>query len=136
MRRREAALDDMPALLVWARAFHAASGVPAGFDEGAVAGFLAGMMASPNAVVLTNGHGGIGGALVPAYTDPSHVMAVELFWWAERGGMGLLAAFEGWAKDMGAAEVRMTTLSNLPRADALLRRKGFRPMEISYTRAI
>lgn len=96
---------------------------------------LAGMIDNPNAVVLMTDYGLIGGVLAPAYTNKNWIMAVELFWWAERGGIALLRAFEDWAAPL-AQEVRMTSLSSLERADALLRRKGFAPTEISYSKVI
>lgn len=131
---RNAGDADIPALVEMGRRFHAASGQPMGFDARAVEGLLAGMIVSDRACVLMTDHGGIGGVLNPAYCDPAWMMAVELFWWAERDGLRLLRGFEDWARDMGAAEVRMTSLAALPRADVILRRKGYAPAEISYTK--
>jgi GNAT superfamily N-acetyltransferase len=133
---REATLDDMPRLIAMGRLFHAGSGMPFGYNEEALSHVLAGLIASPTGAVIISDHGVIGGTLAPAYCDPEWQMAVELFWWAERDGMPLLRAFEQWAADMGANEVRMTSLASLPRADALLRRKGYAPSEISYSKVI
>lgn len=132
---RPASLDDIPSLLAMGREFHAASGLPFSFDEAAMGRVLAGLIGSDQAVVLMTDRGVIGGALNPAYCDPSWIMAVELFWWAKGDGLALLRAFEDWAKEAGASEVRMTSIYDLPRADAILRRKGYRPLEISYGRA-
>lgn len=133
---REASAADLPEIERYGRAFHEAAGQPFGFDAPAASAFAQGLIDSPSGVVLVNGSGMIGGALSPAYCAPSWVMAVELFWWAESGGMALLRAFEQWAEDHGAHEVRMTSLASLPRADALLRRKKYMPAEISYRKVL
>lgn len=107
-----------------------------GFDPVALAAFLSGMIESDRAAVLISDAGTIGGVLGPAYCDPKWIMAVELFWWADRGGLGLLRAFEAWAGASGAQEVRMTSLASLPRADAVLKHKGYSPSEISYQKVM
>lgn len=107
-----------------------------GFDEVAVTGLLRCMIQNDAAAVLVSDAGAIGGMLSPAYCDPSWTMAVELFWWAEKDGLQLLRAFEDWAQEIGAKEVRMTSLASLPRADLILRRKGFSPTEISYQKVL
>jgi hypothetical protein len=61
----------------------------------------------------------------------------ELAWWAEdRAGLRLLSAFERWAADMGASEVRMTTICGLTAAETILARKGYAPREISHAKVI
>jgi GNAT superfamily N-acetyltransferase len=131
---RPATPADLPRLVEMGRRFHEASGLPMQYDETAITGFLAGLVASES--IIMHDHGCIGGIICPAYCDPSWLMAVELFWWAERDGMPLLRAFEEWAADRGAREIRMTSLASLPRADAVLRRKGYTATEISYSRVI
>jgi hypothetical protein len=134
---REATLDDMPRLLEMGQRFHAASEMPCGFSNEAIAGLLTNLISEPSGAVLISGGGVIGGALSPAYCDPDWIMAVELFWWAEdRQGLRLLKSFEDWAEASGANEVRMTTLSSLPSADRIIRRKGYQPTEISYSKVI
>lgn len=132
---RQATVGDIPQLLAWGAKFHAQGASGPAYDRRAVSDLLA-RMTSGGGVVLMHDDGMIGGVLAPAYCDPAWIMAVELFWWADRDGMALLRAFEDWARENGAAEVRMTTLAKLPRADALLRRKGYAPIEISYTRGL
>ena len=133
---RLATTQDIPALTEMGRKFHAQSAMPFGFDSDAVSSLLGRMIESDTAIVVMTDRGAIGGILNPAYCDPSWVMAVELFWWAEGDGLSLLKAFEEWAKEFGASEVRMTSLVGLPRADAILRRKGYAPTEISYQKVI
>ena len=134
MRRAE--LADIPQLMPFARAFHAQAAIGPAFDPDTVQGFLSGMIEGQSSVVLLTDHGSIGGVIVPAYCDPTWKIAVELFWWAEKGGLTLLTAFEKWAADMGANEVRMTSLASLPRADRVLRLKDYQPAEISYQKVL
>lgn len=133
---RPAAVQDIPKLLDWGRKFHAMAAPGPSFNADAVAALLAQIIEADHGAVLMHDHGAIGGVLNPAYCDPAWIMAVEVFWWAERDGLSLLRAFEGWARNKGAAEVRMTSLASLPRADAVLRRKGYAPAEISYSKVI
>jgi len=133
---RAATPDDIPVLLAMGREFHAASGMAFGFNDAAVAGFLTRMVEAEGAVVLMTDKGAIGGALNAAYCDPSWVYAVELFWWARGDGLALLRAFERWAQQAGASEIRMTSLAALPRADRLLRCVGYVPAEVSYSKAV
>lgn len=133
---RFATLDDLPDVVEYGRRFHAMSQQPFPYSEEAATGFSAGLIENDAGCVLLSDHGFIGGMLAPAYCAPAWVMAVELFWWAEKDGMRLLRAFESWAVDRGAQEVRMTSLAALPKADAILRRKGFEPAEISYRKVI
>lgn len=133
---RKAELADLDRVVEFGAAFHTASMQPFPFDEAAAREFSAGLITNPGGVVLLSEGGMIGGMLAPAYCAPSWVMAVELFWWAESGGLALLSAFEEWAEGMGASEVRMTSLAALPRADKLLRRKGYDAAEISYRKVV
>lgn len=133
---RAATAEDIPRLVEMGRKFHAASGMPFDYDGNAIAALLDQLIASDAGTVICSDAGVIGGMLSPAYCDPKWMMAVELFWWAERDGLALLRAFEEWAARVGAQEVRMTSLASLPRADAILRRKGYAPTEISYQKVI
>lgn len=131
---RAATVGDIPALLAMGRKFHAMSGHPMAFDGAAVADFLAALIEGESSIVLMTDRGVIGGVLAPAWCDPSWSMAVELFWWAEGGGMKLLSGFEKWAESRGASEVRMTSLAAHQRAADLLQIKGYAPSEISFSK--
>ena len=133
---RSATLDDIPALLKIGEAFHAAGQLPCAFNLDAMAAVLQTMIEADSAAVLMTDRGVIGGAINPAYCDPSWTYAVELFWWAQGDGLKLLRAFEGWAQQAGAKEVRMTSLAALPRADRLLRCVGYAPAEVSYSKVV
>lgn len=114
--------------------FHQQSGTPVPFDEKHTQGFLQGLIRQ--GVVLMHDKGMIGGMIAPAFCNGSWLQAHELFWWAESGGLALLRAFEAWARGEGAAEVRMSSLASLPRADAILRRKGYAATELSYSKVL
>ncbi|ARO14433.1 hypothetical protein BVG79_01087 [Ketogulonicigenium robustum] len=129
-----ATLDDLPTLIQRMGRFHAASGLASRFDPEATGAFLTACVIQ-GAVFLTD-RGCIGGMLAPHWCDPSHIMAVEMFWHADGDGLALLRDFEAWAKGAGASEVRMTSLASLPRADRLLKAKGYAPCEISYSKVV
>lgn len=112
------------------------SEMAAPFDGTAISDMLASLMASSHGAVLIGDAGVIGGALLPAYCAPSWVIAVEMFWWAESGGLRLLRAFEDWAREAGASEVRMTSLAAQPRAAEILSRRGYKAAEISHSKVI
>lgn len=133
---RPAALSDIPQLLAWGARFHAMAAPGPGFNSDAVAALLAQLIEADHGAVLMHDHGVIGGVLNPAYCDPAWLMAVEVFWWAERDGLALLRAFEDWARDNGAQEVRTCSFAALPRAGAVLQRKGYASIEISYQKVI
>lgn len=133
---RDASNGDIPQLLEWARKFHGISGIHAPFDDESVSGLLGRMIESPTAVVLKSETGAIGGMIIPAYCAPNWSIAVELFWWADRDGLRLLRAFELWAAEVGAQEVRMTSLAAQPRATEILSRRGYAAAEISHSKVI
>lgn len=134
---RQATNGDLGRIVEMGRKFHAASGLPMSFDAEAFGGFVSNMLASETCCFFVTDSGMICGALSPAYCNPDWVMAVELMWWAEDGqGLGLLSAFEEWALDSGASEVRMTSLHALKPAERILSRRGYAPIELSHTKVI
>ncbi|MGB1214785.1 MAG: hypothetical protein ACPG4X_15575 [Pikeienuella sp.] len=133
---RKATTQDIPGVVDFGARFHAQSQQPFPYDTEAVAEFVGNIIKSPVGAIFLSETGMIGGVLTPAYCAPDWLMAVELFWWAEKGGVKLLKAFEVWAEDMGANEVRMTSLASLERADGLLKRLDYAPTEISYRKLV
>jgi hypothetical protein len=134
MTVRSATEADVPAIVAMGRQFHDKAGMSFDYDAEASGGFVRGLIAG--GIVLISEGGMIGGVIAPSFSAPSYRMAVELFWWAERDGLVLLKAFEEWAAGEGADEVRMSTLACLPRAEILLRRKGYSACEISHRKVI
>ena len=131
---RKATGADVPQLVAWFYDFHRAANARFPFDPEYSAEFMHGLI--DGGVVLTNGRGMIGGMIVPVFCSPAWRQAHELFWWAESGGIGLLRAFEDWAKGEGAQEVRMSSLASLPRAGAILRRKGYAASETNFSKVL
>lgn len=112
-----------------AQRFFAASGLKGEFDLEAF-DRMAGLCK-----VFRTERGFIMGMITPAWGAPKWLTAVEFAWWSEDGkGLHLLRQFERWAQEQGAHEVRMTTLAALPGAEKILRRKGYEPAEISWSR--
>lgn len=67
-------------------------------------------------------------------------IASEMAWWVEpayrgRGGRLLKAAFEHWAKHMGAKYAHMASL-NTPKVDALYIRDGYRQTECTFVKEL
>jgi GNAT superfamily N-acetyltransferase len=133
---RPATLADLDQITAWGALFHASSGMAAPYDPEATRDFVAKLIEAPQATVLMHDHGMIAGVLSPAYCAPEWVIAVELFWWAERDGQSLLRAFEKWARDEGTNEIRMTTLAANPRVGSIMARAGYAAAETSYSKVI
>lgn len=115
------------------RRFHSATGHPSEFSAQAFEAALDQIEAQGG--LFTSERGMIGGLIAPMWCAPDWTAAVELFWWAEDGqGLRLLRRFEQWARDMGAREIRMTTLAAMPAAERALR--GYERTETSWTRVI
>lgn len=131
---RHATSEDIPQIVAMGEKFHDAAQLPCGYNPAAVTVFCENMVA--NGVILISKSGMIGGVMMPAYCDPKWSIAVELFWWAEKGGIDLLKAFEKWAVDSRADEVRMTSLVSLERANRLLKAKGYEAAEISHRKVL
>lgn len=137
---REAEHKDVPALVAWGQKFHdMAPHKPMGdYDSAAVARMLRFMMDSPQAMVLTNGTGAIGGVFAPVYFNPSRWMFEESFWWASADGMSLLDAAMERGKEWGASYLLLSTLENRKSAaiDRVLARKGFVLLERRYLKEL
>lgn len=132
---RKATLEDMPLLLEMGRKFHNAAELPFEYDPEASGAAIGGMIEGGG--VFVSERGAIGGILGQAWSNPAHVFACELFWWSEDGhGVGLLKAFEEWAREMCASEVRMTSLHHLAKAGKILERLGYTPTEVSYGKVL
>lgn len=147
---RAATHDDVPALLVLLREFHAASGMSAvaPFCAESLATSLRGMIGNDAAILLVADVAGqvagvAGAMLFPAYFNAAVQIGQETFWWASpehRGTVGpaLMDALEAEAKARGAVKFLMVSLEALrPEAvGKLYQRRGYAPLEHSFVRAI
>jgi len=134
---RRATAADLPRIVEIGRRHHEAAGNAGDYDPDAAASFAASLISG--GVVFLSDDGMLGGMIAPSYSAPSHRMAVEMFWSAEDGqGLALLRAFEAWAEEQDADEVRLSAVVG-HRGEAvgrLLRRKGYAPVETSYGKAV
>lgn len=131
----EATEADIPRILDMGERFHAAAGNPWPYSRSYTEAGLFRLLEA--GCVFVSREGMIGGLLAPTWCRPDWLVAVELFWWAEdRNGLALLRRFEAWADEKLANEVRLTSLANLPAADRIIRRCGYEPREISYSKVI
>lgn len=132
---RKATEADIEDLVEMGASFHAAAKHPSRYNPEHARDLLEAMF--KQGAVFRSDKGMIGGLLSPAYCNRNWLMAVELFWWSEdRQGLKLLRAFERWAKDVGADEVRMTTLASHPDVETIISRMGYAPAEISHVKVL
>lgn len=140
MTVRLATIEDIPALVEMGAKFHAMSPhkFMGEYDPNATGRMLRFMIESPQAVLMTNGDGLIGGTYAPVYFQPSTWMIEENFWWSGRDGFALLEAMLIHAKGWGAAFCLLSTLENnhSKAIDRLLTRRGFRLMERRYIKEL
>lgn len=140
MTVRLATVEDIPALVGMGAKFHAMSphSFMGEYDPMGVTRMLRFMVQSPQAVLLTNGNGLIGGTYAPVYFAPSKWMVEENFWWSGKDGFALLGALLDHAQGWGAAFCLLSTLENdrSPAIGRMLRGKGFRLMERRYIKEL
>lgn len=68
-------------------------------------------------------------------------VATEVVWWIEPDHRGvaasdMLAAYEAWAVEHGAAFAGMAALEAAPRAGVIYRRRGYMPVETHFIKAL
>jgi hypothetical protein len=134
---RRATAEDIPAIVAMGKRFHGRAGLPGEYDTVATGHFIE--ILCQRGVVLIGDRAMIGGMMVPSYCAPAWWQAVELFWWSEsRDGIRLLDAFEAWARENGADEVRMSSIERFrgDRIGRLLAKRGYAVTEVSYGKAV
>ena len=134
---RPAGEADLPLILDLGAAMHAAMDKPAPYDPASVEASTRDLM--ERGTVLVADRGMVGGFVYGAFWNAAHKVAAEVFWWAEDGqAMALLAAFEGWARQQGAAEMLIGTQHAYRGAAVgrLLRRGGYAMSETYWTKGL
>lgn len=133
---RFARASDVDSIIKIARKFHSVSGWNnyISFDEESLRDSLENMLDSEDACVLVDGNGGVlVGMIYPQYFNKSALVAQEVFWWAEKNGMRLFKAFEGWAEDNGADVIMMAALEDknlrMETIISMYKRNGYKHME-------
>lgn len=132
---REATLEDIPRILDIGRRFCSLAGQQ--FNEPVLAQSLAEMITADSSVILVSDGGVIAGIAYPYYFS-GELVAQELFWWADSGGLKLLQAFEEWARNAGAKRVLMICLESVEpdRVARIYTRRGYIPIERTFMRTI
>lgn len=129
---------DIPRIVEMGRTFYRVAWRNAAYDPEATATMLRAMIGGAGAVFVSE-RGMIGGLLAPVWCAPTLLHAVELFWWSRDGqGEALLEAFEDWAREAGAEEVRMSNVCGL-RGEAVARKleaRGYAPCETSFRKEL
>jgi GNAT superfamily N-acetyltransferase len=100
-------------------------------------------LANPDTLVLVAEHGGgVVGHLLGAYYGPSDMwsaaraylisMYVQPAWRGQQAGSRLVDGFTAWARDRGAAQLRVTAYSANEQAIRFYARHGFLPLESTF----
>ena len=145
---RVAKANDLPSMVRMGRRFFDASGYSdlASFDDGSFEATFSSLIDSPDAVVVVCEQDRIVGMaaalLYPLYFNASHRTAQEMLWWVDedRRGVGghIFDMLIAEAKKKGAKSVSMIALEELSPSvvGAFYERRGFRPSERSWMRAL
>lgn len=129
---RQASAADIPAIIDLIERLARAVQGPQRVDRIKTGETLAGLMASPQGVVLVSEQGFIAGCMMQTIINPDPV-AFELGWYAEdRSGLRLLRAFEAWAVGQGATLIKLSC--NGGAAQQILERSGYRVAEIQMVK--
>jgi len=134
---RRATLDDLPEVLRIGLEFHAYSPWSMlSADPEALSEFLAKVI--EHGAVFLSDEGMVGGVLNPAYFNPAHIMAAELFWYAKSGGTELRQALEAWAAESGCCGITFSGLvdKHEPAMRRVFARAGYAPIETAYFKRI
>lgn len=134
---RRAELADLREVVDLCNRFHSYSPwqtIP--FDEVAMGRFIIGLI--QNGVVFLSEEGLCAGLLNPLYFNPAFVVAVEMLWFAPKGGRELRKAFEEWAAEQGAQAVQFSALGDDRAATVarLFARAGYAPVETGFLKRI
>lgn len=135
---REAGIADITQLVEWGNRFHQSSGAPYGYVPDRAAQMAQRLIDDDASVVFMHDHGFIMGTLTPAWPS-TEMLAVELAWWANKRGLGLLKSFENWATEQGAFAVCMMHLDtngDAQRVSEIYGRRGYRKAETTYTKVL
>ena len=134
---REATTEDLPDIVAMLARLRVASGSLGNFDQQAA--YETASRIIDDGVIFRSDRGLFAGRTMAAPNAPSWLMAYEIWWWSEDGQwLPLLRKFEGWAKERGAGEVRMSSTIGpvSTRLVKVFRRAGYEPREICYRKVL
>jgi len=143
---RQATIDDLPKLEPLAREFYSSSRFLKDFDIERFSSVWASWMnlgVGAIYLLLPDESGPIAGCLgAYVYPEPysGSIVATEFFWYVSRDhrghGLDLYYAFEEWARERGASQIRMAHLCDLmPEGMKVLYGElGMEPIETTYAK--
>lgn len=135
---RNAIPADKARVLVMAKAFHAASGVPFPFSAAAASVLFDAALVDGNRLCLIYEREGIARGVLAAVCAPHHLapvkVASEIIWWIDpdwrgRAATKMLAAYEAWSAERGCQYVSMVGLGADPSVSELYARRGYQAVE-------
>lgn len=143
---RPATVEDLEKLLAGAAEFYASSKVLKRFDPDRFVSLWTGLLDNAGVIFLLEQDSAIAGALGGVvYPDAysADLVATEFFWFVReghrgRGGISLYRSFEDWARDRGAAEIRMVHLvDSMPdKLERFYTHAGFERAEVIYVKGL
>jgi len=127
-----------------ARDFHQASGAPFAFDAPAAEFVFASSLEAPARLVLILDDGRPRGILLAEAADHPFGcfrIATERIWWVDPEARGpeaieMLDAYEAWAREQSCKLINMACLGTDPVLARLYRRRGFKPAETHFLKAL
>lgn len=133
MEVRRARPDDKMRVLMMARSFQAASGLPIPFKADYASLLFDALLTNPTMLCIVlddNGPQGVLAAQTGTLPLAPIKAASELIWWIEpayrgRAAKQMLDAYEAWAKEQGCAFVNMIGLGADPITSRLYERRGY-----------
>lgn len=134
---REAAHEDIPAMLEMAARFALKAGIDetVGFCVDSVSLLLEGLIDNPDGVALIGDNSMAGGVVFAHPFNAAHRIGHEMYWYSEgREGLRLIQSLEEAFRERGASSVAMATLEALG-ADSLQKfyqRRGYRPLDRNF----
>lgn len=142
---RKAIAVDKARVLVMAKAFHAASGVPLPFSAAAASVLFDAALTDCNRLCLVYECDGLARGVLAAVAASHHLapvkVASEIIWWIEpdwRGGaaMKMLTTYERWAADCGCQYVSMVGLGDDPAVSKLYAHRGYQAVERHFLKPL
>lgn len=132
---REAAADDLPALVDMAEKFVNVAFPGEAFDQGSEAATIAHLIRAPEGIVLVSERGFIAGIVYPVHFNHGVLVGQEIGWW---GDIDLCPAFESMARELGAKKCLMLALEDrkLRPMTRLYRRMGYRQIEHTFVKEL
>lgn len=142
MIRRATVDDRLPAIRMM-KDFHAAGAMPFPFQAAVAERLFLDFVDAPRRAIFVIDDGGAKGLLIAEAGDHpfGFVLAREVLWWIDpdargRSAIQMLDAYEAWAKAEGCAFASAACLGADERTARLYSRRGFKPAETHFLKAI